>query len=121
MVNNLGATTEMELAIVARHRVSFRESEGFKRGANLAGTFLPSLDMSGISTFVLGINDEWLRCLDAAITALSWPNVLKERPKEAEAERGLSSSSGEGAQTEGGRIIKSRAIKLSWGPRAWSC
>jgi dihydroxyacetone kinase len=85
MVNNLGATMEMKLAIVARQRVSFLESKGLKRGANLDGTFLPSLDMSGISTFVLGINDEWLRCLDAAVTALAWPNVLKERPREAEA------------------------------------
>jgi dihydroxyacetone kinase len=29
MINNLGATTEMELAIVARHAVSYLESKGF--------------------------------------------------------------------------------------------
>src|ERR1700729_1379620 len=30
MINNLGATTEMELAIVARHAVSYLESKGFR-------------------------------------------------------------------------------------------
>ncbi|MGC2605595.1 MAG: dihydroxyacetone kinase subunit DhaK, partial [Silvibacterium sp.] len=69
MVNNLGSTTEMELAIVARHAMRFLGSKGFTVERIYAGTFLSSLDMAGISISVLGINDEWLRWLDATTTA----------------------------------------------------
>jgi len=79
MVNNLGATTTMELAIVARHAVRFLESKGFAVERIFAGTFLSSLDMAGISISVLGLNDERLRWLDAETTAPAWPNVPNQR------------------------------------------
>ena len=66
MINNLGATTEMELAIVTRHAVLFLESRGVAVERIYAGTFLSSLDMAGISISVLGVNDERLGWLDAA-------------------------------------------------------
>src|ERR1700729_3735871 len=47
MVNNLGAATEMELAIVARHATPFLENRGFSVERIYAGTFLSSLDMAG--------------------------------------------------------------------------
>jgi triose/dihydroxyacetone kinase / FAD-AMP lyase (cyclizing) len=81
MINNLGATTEMELAIVARHATVFLEKNGFTIERLYAGTFLSSLDMAGISISVLGVTDEWLRWLDSATTALAWPNVPKQRPR----------------------------------------
>ena len=80
MVNNLGATTEMELAIVARHAASFLAVKGFTVERIYAGTFLSSLDMAGISISVLGLNDDRLRWLDAATTAPAWPNAAKQRP-----------------------------------------
>jgi dihydroxyacetone kinase len=80
MVNNLGATTTMELAIVARHAVRFLESKGFTVERIFSGTFLSSLDMAGISISVLGLNDDRLRWLDAATTAPAWPNAAKQRP-----------------------------------------
>src|SRR5215471_14723934 len=49
MINNLGATTEMELAIVARHAALFLGKKGFTIERLYAGTFLSSLDMAGIS------------------------------------------------------------------------
>ena len=85
MVNNLGATTEMELAIVARHATPFLESKGFSVERIYAGTFLSSLDMAGISISVLGVNDEWLHWLDAATSAPAWPNVPKQRPGKPDA------------------------------------
>jgi dihydroxyacetone kinase len=107
MVNNLGATSEMELAIVARHAVSFLESKTLTVERIYAGTFLSSLDMEGISISVLGLNDQRLRWLDATTTAPAWPNVTKQRPGKAEAqiaaEVGTEVSSGNGAQTEAGR------------------
>ena len=67
MINNLGATTEMELAIVSRHAVSFLESKGFTVERIYAGTFLSSLDMAGISISVLGVERRAValaRCCD---------------------------------------------------------
>ncbi len=105
MVNNLGATTTMELAIVARHAVSFLEDKGFIVERLFAGTFLSSLDMAGISISVLGLNDERLRWLDASTTAPAWPNAPKQRPGkpaagiETEVNTSAKVPAGSGAQT----------------------
>jgi triose/dihydroxyacetone kinase / FAD-AMP lyase (cyclizing) len=112
MVNNLGATTEMELAIVARHAMRFLESKGITVERIYSGTFLSSLDMAGISISVLGVNDEWLRWLDAVTTAPAWPNALKQRPGKPEAQivtevsTKVSSPTGKGAHSEVGRKTK---------------
>ena len=112
MVNNLGATTAMELAIVARHAVPFLASKGYTVERIYAGTFLSSLDMAGISISVLGINDEWLGWLDAPTTAPAWPNVLKRSPGRPEARiaaaisMNVSHSVGDDAQTDAGRKVK---------------
>lgn len=118
MVNNLGATTEMELAIVARHAVPFLQSKGYTVERIYAGTFLSSLDMAGISISVLGIKDEWLGWLDAPTTAPAWPDVLKRCPGKAEARIAtetsakVSRSLGEGPLTDAGRRVK-RAIEAA--------
>jgi triose/dihydroxyacetone kinase / FAD-AMP lyase (cyclizing) len=117
MVNNLGATTEMEIAIVARHAVPFLESKGYTVERIYAGNFLSSLDMAGISISVLGINDEWLGWLDAPTAAPAWPNAVKRRPCKAEARiatetRAVSRSVGEGARTDAGRRLE-RAIRAA--------
>jgi dihydroxyacetone kinase len=70
----------MELAIVARHAVSFLESNAFTVERIFAGTFLSSLDMAGISISVLGLNDDRLRWLDASTSAPAWPNAPKQHP-----------------------------------------
>jgi ATP-dependent dihydroxyacetone kinase len=118
MVNNLGATTEMERAIVARHTAPFLESKGFIVERIYAGTFLSSLDMAGISISVLGISDEWLRWLDASTTAPAWPNVLRGRPGKPEDQIAtevrveLGAPIGRDARTETGRKTK-RAIEAA--------
>jgi dihydroxyacetone kinase len=112
MVNNLGATPEMELAIVARHAASVLQGKGFTVERIYAGTFLSSLDMAGISISVLGVDDERLRWLDAPTTAPAWPHVTKQRPGRPDARtQGRSSektaSSIENpAHTENGRRSK---------------
>jgi dihydroxyacetone kinase len=110
MVNNLGATTEMELAIVARHAASFLAGKGLTVERIYAGPFLSSLDMAGISISVLGLNEDRLRWLDALTTAPAWPNAAKQRPGKpalqiaVEVSTGV--SSGSGAQAEAGRKTK---------------
>jgi dihydroxyacetone kinase len=112
MINNLGATTEMELAIVARCAVPFLESKGFTVERIYAGTFLSSLDMAGISISVLGINNERLRWLDTPTTAPAWPNVQKQRPGKPEAQISVDIKTrdhppiGTGAHSEAGRKTK---------------
>jgi dihydroxyacetone kinase len=107
MVNNLGATTQMELAIVARHAASFLAGRGLTVERIYAGTFLSSLDMAGISISVLGLNEDRLRWLDAATTAPAWPNAAKQRPGNPKAQIAVDitkeTSSSSGAQTEAGR------------------
>jgi len=118
LVNNLGATTEMELAIVGRRTVLLLESKGFAVDRIYAGTYLSSLDMAGISISILGINDEWLRWLDAETTAPAWPNMLKQRPGKLEAQMpakysaSWSSPTGKDSQTEAARSAK-RAIEAA--------
>src|ERR1700722_18495952 len=112
MINNLGATTAMELAIVGRHAVSFLEHDGFAVERIYAGTFLSSLDMVGISISVLGLDDDRLRWIDAATTAPAWPNVLKRSPGKpavriaTKVSARARSAAGSGAQTETGRRTK---------------
>ena len=86
LVNNLGATTEMEIAIVARHALSFLESCGYTVERIYAGTFLSSLDMAGISLSLLRLNDQWLSWLDAETSAPSWPNVFRQAPGKTQRE-----------------------------------
>jgi dihydroxyacetone kinase len=112
MVNNLGATTQMELAIVARHAVFFLEQNAFTVERIYAGTFLSSLDMAGISISVLGIEEDWLRWLDAPTTAPAWPNAPKQRPRtvvapaSAKIRLDLTSATVKDVQTETGRRTK---------------
>ena len=80
MLNNLGATTTMELAIVARHVVPYLEAKGFSVERIYAGTFLSSLDMAGISISLLGVDNERLRWLDAPTTAPAWPSLPRQKP-----------------------------------------
>jgi triose/dihydroxyacetone kinase / FAD-AMP lyase (cyclizing) len=83
LINNLGATTEMELAIVARHVARVLDANGFTIERMYAGTFLSSLDMAGISISVLGVDDQRVRWLDAPTEAPSWPRQLGQRPSKA--------------------------------------
>jgi triose/dihydroxyacetone kinase / FAD-AMP lyase (cyclizing) len=110
MVNNLGATTEMELAIVARHAAIFLAVKGLTVERIYAGTFLSSLDMAGISISVLGLNEDRLRWLDAPTTAPAWPNAAQQRPgdpaRQIAVEVSTAVSSSSGAKTEAGRKTK---------------
>jgi triose/dihydroxyacetone kinase / FAD-AMP lyase (cyclizing) len=116
MVNNLGATTDMELAIVARHIMHVLENKGFEVKRLYAGTFLSSLDMAGISISVMSVNDDRLRWLDAGTTAPAWPNLPKESPGKPEAKVATKAVSEEmaatDAQSEAARKTK-RAIEAA--------
>ena len=114
MVNNLGATTPMELAIVARKVIPSLQSRGLTVERIYAGTFLSSLDMAGISISVMGVSDEWLRWLDADTTAPAWPNVLKQRPGKLEGKVQPEAASTSGTPVANGAKSKTgRSTKLA--------
>jgi triose/dihydroxyacetone kinase / FAD-AMP lyase (cyclizing) len=80
LINNLGSTTGMELAIVARRTLRVLESRGLAVERLYSGTFVSSLDMAGVSISVLRVDDERLRWLDAGTDAPAWPNALRKAP-----------------------------------------
>ncbi len=75
LVNNLGGTPTMEVAIVARHAVDVLERSGKRVERVYAGTFLSALEMAGVSLTVLPVGVEQLDRLDAPTDAPAWPNA----------------------------------------------
>jgi dihydroxyacetone kinase len=83
LVNGLGGTPPMELAIVTRRALAFLRERGVRVERAWSGTLLSSLEMPGCSLSLLKVDDARLRQLDAATTAPSWPGagrVAAERP-----------------------------------------
>jgi len=80
LVNNLGGTPTMELAIVARHAVAVLEGRGLAVERVYLGTFLSALEMAGVSLSVLPVDEPRLDLLDAPTEAPAWPNAAA-RPR----------------------------------------
>jgi dihydroxyacetone kinase len=72
-VNGLGATPEMELAIVLSEAFAGVSHRGIKVERAWAGTFLSALDMPGCSISLLRLDDEMLSLLDEDTEARAWP------------------------------------------------
>jgi dihydroxyacetone kinase len=75
LVNNLGGTPTMELAVVARRAVAVLEGRGLAVERVYMGTFLSALEMAGVSLSVLPVDDALLALLDAPTDAPAWPNA----------------------------------------------
>ena len=73
LVNGLGATPPMELAIVARSAVARLEAKDIVVERAWAGTFLSALDMPGFSLSVMQVDDAALGLIDAPTDAGAWP------------------------------------------------
>ncbi len=72
LVNGLGATPPMELAIVARHALAHLRGKGITVAWAQAGDFLTALEMPGCSLSVLRLDDERLALLEAPAKAPAW-------------------------------------------------
>jgi dihydroxyacetone kinase len=79
LINNLGATTVMELAIVARHALSVLDRRGIRIERSYAGTFMSSLETAGVSLSLLPVDDNRLDWLDADTEAPAWPRTQPQR------------------------------------------
>ncbi|MFY0568534.1 dihydroxyacetone kinase family protein [Archangium lansingense] len=73
LVNGLGGTPPMELAIIARRALAVLRERGVLVERAWSGSFLTALEMPGCSLTLLRVDDERLRWLDAATTAPAWP------------------------------------------------
>jgi triose/dihydroxyacetone kinase / FAD-AMP lyase (cyclizing) len=80
LINNLGATTVMELAVVARHALSVLQDRGIVIERSYAGTFMSSLETAGVSLSLMPVDDLRLRYLDAGTLSPAWPRAQPERP-----------------------------------------
>jgi dihydroxyacetone kinase len=89
LINNLGATPVMELAIVARHALATLESRGLITERVYFGTFLSALEMAGVSLSLLRVDDHRLARLDAPTAAPAWPGqvAMRRGPRVAVAAR----------------------------------
>jgi len=81
LVNNLGATTPMEMAIFTRRVLRVLASRNLVVERVYCGTFMSSLDAAGVSLSFLRVDDERLRRLDAPTTAPAWPSISRRRPE----------------------------------------
>uniref|UniRef100_A0A7N6A793 Triokinase/FMN cyclase n=1 Tax=Anabas testudineus TaxID=64144 RepID=A0A7N6A793_ANATE len=74
-VNNLGALSCLEMAIVARAAVICLENRGVEVARVMSGSFMTSLEMTGVSLTLMKANQETLRLFDAKTSAPAWPNL----------------------------------------------
>ncbi|WP_321934742.1 dihydroxyacetone kinase family protein [Paraburkholderia sp. J8-2] len=75
LVNGLGATPEMELAIIMRDAFDSLNRRDVVVERAWTGTFLSALNMPGCSISVLRLDDARLALLDADTEAHAWPGV----------------------------------------------
>jgi len=75
LVNGLGGTPPMELAIVARAALSHLRTRSIQVERAWSGTLLSALEMPGVSLSLLAVDDDGLARLDASTTAPAWPGA----------------------------------------------
>ncbi|KAJ8008531.1 hypothetical protein DPEC_G00105840 [Dallia pectoralis] len=78
-VNNLGALSGLEMAVVTRAAVSCLEDRGVMVARVMSGSFMTSLEMAGVSLSLMKSNQEILRLFDAPTQAPAWPNQISVR------------------------------------------
>jgi dihydroxyacetone kinase len=81
LVNNLGGTPMMELAIVTRRAVAVLRDRGLVIERVYLGTFLSALEMAGVSLSVLPVDDKRLARLDAPTEAPAWTGAAAVRTR----------------------------------------
>ena len=75
LINGLGATTPMELAVVARAAINGLRQRGLRIERAWCGTLLSALNMPGCSISVMRVDDGRLALLDAPTKVATWPGA----------------------------------------------
>ncbi|PDS48499.1 dihydroxyacetone kinase subunit DhaK [Rhizobium anhuiense] len=116
LVNGLGSTPPMELAIMARSAVSLLEARGVVVERAWAGTFLSALDMPGFSLSVMHVDDAALDLIDAPTYASAWPRggaLNRNRILAAPRQGAVASNAPETRQTEAGARLREIVAKVA--------
>eukprot|EP00808_Paulinella_micropora_P006436 g20578.t1 len=79
LVNNLGSTTPLELAVVSKRAHEVLHDKGVKVSALIEGPFMTSLDMHGFSLSILKLSKEDEKRCHAPTRAPAWPKSIKFR------------------------------------------
>ncbi|XP_076023789.1 triokinase/FMN cyclase [Genypterus blacodes] len=74
-VNNLGALSCLEMAVVTRAAITCLENRGMAVARVMSGSFMTSLEMAGVSLTLMKADQEILRLFDAKTSAPAWPNL----------------------------------------------
>uniref|UniRef100_A0A8B9RLL3 Triokinase/FMN cyclase n=1 Tax=Astyanax mexicanus TaxID=7994 RepID=A0A8B9RLL3_ASTMX len=74
-VNNLGALSSLEMAVVSRAAINCLSGRGVVVARVMSGSFMSSLEMAGVSLTLMRVDEEILRLFDAKTTAPAWPNL----------------------------------------------
>jgi dihydroxyacetone kinase len=73
LVNGLGGTPPMELAIVARRALAVLRRHAIRVERAWAGNFMTALEMPGCSLSLMVVDDARLKRLDTSVDAPAWP------------------------------------------------
>uniref|UniRef100_A0A3Q2TI25 Triokinase/FMN cyclase n=1 Tax=Fundulus heteroclitus TaxID=8078 RepID=A0A3Q2TI25_FUNHE len=74
-VNNLGALSCLEMAVVTRAAITCLENRKVVVARVMSGSFMTSLEMAGVSLTLMRADQEVLRLFDAKTSAPAWPNL----------------------------------------------
>ncbi|XP_037540340.1 triokinase/FMN cyclase [Nematolebias whitei] len=74
-VNNLGALSCLEVAVVTGAAIACLEGRGVAVARAMSGPFMTSLEMAGVSLSLMKVDQELLRLFDAKTSAPAWPNL----------------------------------------------
>ncbi|KAM4713767.1 triokinase/FMN cyclase [Anableps anableps] len=74
-VNNLGALSCLEMAVVTQAAITCLESRGVVVARVMSGSFMTSLEMAGVSLTLMRADREILRLFDMKTSAPAWPNL----------------------------------------------
>ncbi|XP_026990220.2 triokinase/FMN cyclase isoform X1 [Tachysurus fulvidraco] len=77
-VNNLGALSCLEMAVVTRAAINCLMGRGVQVARVMSGSFMTSLEMAGMSLSLMRVDEEILRLFDAKTSAPAWPNLSSE-------------------------------------------
>ncbi|XP_077444163.1 triokinase/FMN cyclase isoform X2 [Stigmatopora argus] len=74
-VNNLGALSRLEMAVVTRSAIVCLENRGMLVARVMSGSFMTSLEMAGMSLTLMKASPDILQLFDAKTGAPAWPNL----------------------------------------------
>lgn len=75
LINNLGATTPIEMGVICNEILSSAFGKKIKRVVGPA-PMVTSLDMHGFSVSLLPLNPAWTKALDASVAPHGWPGTF---------------------------------------------